>query len=95
MRTTILALTLWLFSSTLGALELHTIEPDEWLIGEEQVEIEIVGSTNDHYLATCDGEKGFHLGAEKVSEDTYKFTMYCGPAPLGQTKYIDIRDTGI
>lgn len=96
MKTTILALTALLFSSTLWALDLHlhSYDQNDQVFGEELVEIEILGGTLKHYLSTCDAP-GFHFGAEKLEDDIYRYTVYCGPPPIGRTKYIEVREPGI
>jgi len=62
-------------------------------IGEEKVELQIVGSLNDHYFEGCK-EKGFHLSAEQY-RDTYRFNLHCGPAPENIKTYTVIREEGI
>ena len=89
-----MALTILLTCTTLRALELHIQPEDPLLIGEEEVELKIIGGTDQHFMEGCD-EIGFHFAQEHLGNGVYEFHIYCGPIPLGKTKYTELRDTGI
>lgn len=96
-KTTILALTTLFLSASLQADFNSLIKRnlDKGTIGEERIELKIVGSLDKHYLDGCGDVRGFHLAAEDLGNGTYRFNTYCGPVPSGMTKYTVIRQTGI
>ena len=76
------------------ALDLYTEPRESMLIGEEKVDLKVLGSTDKHFMDGCD-EQGFHIAAEHLGDGVKAFTIYCGPVPPGKTKYTVTRDTGI
>ena len=90
----ILALTTLLSCTTLGALELHVEPQPRLLIGEEEVELKIIGGTDQHFMEGCD-EIGFHFAQEHLGGGVFEYHIYCGPIPPGRTEYTEVRDTGI
>ena len=94
MRTLTLGLALLFTSVNLYAMDLHTESITKRTIGEEHVEIKIVGSTDVHKFEGCDID-GFHLGAEETSKGIYLISLYCGPVTEGDTSYLILRETGI
>jgi len=91
---TIIALTTLMLCTKIWALDLYSEPRTPSLIGEEEVDTPILGSTSKHFMSGCDNA-GFHIASENLGNGVQEFTIYCGPKPPGKTKYTVIKETGI